>query len=116
VLFVAHLTFRNDLTREQRNEAAQRRSRWKPPPGVSLLEEYWPIGSRYVISILEADSPSALLGIAATWSDVFEVEVYPAVTVSEGLRALQSGGFIRRRGRPRKQPQTAPAPDGAQPG
>lgn len=106
MLFVSLLTFRPGLTREQRSEAAQRRARWKPPTGLKSVAEYWLQGSPYVVGVFETESTAAILGAFATWHDVFDVQVFPAVLAEDGLRVLQQAGIIRRRGRPPK-----PRPD-----
>lgn len=102
MLFVALLSFKRDLTKEQRGEAAQRRSRWKPPAGISHVAEYWLQGSAYVVSVFETQNAPAILAAFTPWNDVFDIQVFPAVSAEDGLRVLQQAGIIRRRGRPPK--------------
>lgn len=100
--FVALLSFKPNLTREQRSEAAQRRSRWKPPAGINPVAEYWLQGSAYVVTVFETQSAPSILAAFTPWNDVFDIQVFPAVNAEDGLRLLQQAGIIRRRGRPPK--------------
>lgn len=102
MLFVALLSFKPGLTREQSNSAAQRRSRWKPPAGITPVAEYWLQGSAYVVSVFETQSATSILATFTPWNDVFDIQVFPAVSADDGLRVLQEAGIIRRRGRPPK--------------
>ena len=81
------LKWQPGLTREQRDGALMRRAQWRYPQGVTLHGEYWPASENVnVLSIFETGDQAALLGIALTWSDVFQIEVSPAVTAEDGLR------------------------------
>lgn len=39
-----------------------------------------------VVSIFETDDQAALLEIGFTWSDMFQIEVSPALTAEDGLK------------------------------
>ena len=54
MLFVNLMTLKPHLTRQQIDQASQRRARWRVPNGLSLVAEYWIQGSPQVISIVEA--------------------------------------------------------------
>ncbi len=99
MLFVTLMTYKAHLSRQQLDEASQRRARWTCPPGLELIAEYWIQGSPQVITIIEAEEIGSVLSANYTWLDVFEINTYPALTVSEGLQALQVSGVIKRRGR-----------------
>lgn len=87
MLFVMTLKWQPGLTREQRDGALQRRAQWNYPEGVNLIGEFWPSSETLaVVSVFETSDPSALLEIGFTWGDVFQIEVAPAVTATDGLR------------------------------
>jgi hypothetical protein len=87
MLFVMTVKWQPGLTREQRDGALQRRSKWNYPEGVNLIGEFWPSSENLaVVSIFETNDPAALLEIEFTWGDVFQIEVTPAVTATDGLR------------------------------
>ena len=87
MLFVMTLKWQPGLTREQRDGALQRRSQWNYPDGVNLIGEFWPSSENLaVVSAFETDDPAALMEITFTWGDVFQIEVAPAVTATDGLR------------------------------
>ncbi len=108
MLFVNLMTLKPGLTREQINDAAQRRARWKYPPEVKLIAEYWVPGSPNIIAIVEAEGAGEILELTYAWNDAFDIETHPAVSVDDGLRALQRAGIVRRRGRrPKARPPMA---------
>ena len=99
MLFVNLMTLKPGLTREQINDVAQRRARWKYPPEIKLIAEYWVPGSPNIIAIVEAEGAGEILGLTYAWNDAFDIATHPAVSVDDGLRALQRAGIVRRRGR-----------------
>ena len=99
MLFINLLTYKPGLTRQQIDDAAQRRARWKYPSNLNLLGEYWLQGSPNVISIVEAESVGPVLQANHTWLDIFDIQTHPAVGAEDGLRVLQQAGVVRRRGR-----------------
>ncbi len=99
MLFVSLMSYKTHLTRQQIDEASQRRARWAYPLGLQLIAEYWVQGSPQVISIIEADEIGPVLAANYTWADVFDINTHPALTVNDGLQALQQAGVIKRRGR-----------------
>jgi Protein of unknown function (DUF3303) len=85
--YVALLRFRNSVPAAERDGALMRRAAWKYPEGVRLIAEYWPFTSALtVVTIFSADSPGQLLELELEWSDVFDIDIYPAVSADEGLR------------------------------
>ncbi|MBI4232893.1 MAG: hypothetical protein HY686_00440 [Chloroflexi bacterium] len=99
MLFVLLMTWKPHLSRQQLDEAAQRRARWQDPAGTRTIGEYWVQGTPAIIAIVDAAHPATLLPFQFQWSDVFDIETHPALTAQEGLRVLQQLGYIRRRGR-----------------
>lgn len=99
MLFVNLMTLKAGLSREQINEAAQRRARWKYPPELKLVAEYWVQGSPNIIAIIEADHAGEILQAIYAWNDAFDIQTHPVLSVEDGLRALQQVGIVRRRGR-----------------
>jgi hypothetical protein len=99
MLFVTLMTYKSHLTRQQIDEASQRRARWTYPPGLELVAEYWVQGSPQVIIFVEAEEIGPVLAANYTWADVFDINTHPALTVNDGLQALQMTGVIKRRGR-----------------
>ena len=71
----------------RRDAALGRRAGWKYPEGIKVIAEYWPLSSAVqVISILAADSIEKIMEIFFEWDDVFDINIYPAVSAEEGLR------------------------------
>ena len=99
MIFANLMTLKAHLTRQQIDQASQRRARWRTPQGLNLVAEYWVQGSPQVISIVEAESVGPVLAANYPWTDVFDIETHPAMSVDDGLRALQVAGIIKRRGR-----------------
>jgi hypothetical protein len=64
-----------------------RRAAWQYPKGIRMIAEYWPVASAVqVVSIFSADTFEPVLEFELEWSDVFDIDVHPAVTADEGLR------------------------------
>ena len=99
MLFVNLLTYKPNLTRQQIDDAAQRRARWKYPSSLTVIGEYWLQGSPNIINIIEAESIGAVLQANYSWLDIFQIQTHPAVNLEDGLRLLQQAGVVRRRGR-----------------
>ena len=99
MLFVTMMTYKTHLTRQQIDEASQHRARWTYPVGLELIAEYWVQGSPQVITIVDAEDIGPVLAANYTWADVYDINTHPALTVNDGLRALQQTGVIKRRGR-----------------
>ncbi len=54
------------------------------------MAEYWlETDSPRVVSIAEADSMEPFGTIRMHWGDLFDIEVYPAVTVEQGMEMLR---------------------------
>jgi len=66
-------------------ERIARRAQWKYPEGVKVIGEYWLQGKPAVISICEVDNIAPIIAMTAEWGDVFDINVFPAVTAEEGL-------------------------------
>src|SRR5215211_269224 len=85
--FVALLKIRSSASAAEANAALGRRAAWKYPEGIQVIAEYWPLSSAVqVVSILSADSIEKIMEVVFEWSDVFDIDVYPAATAEEGLR------------------------------
>jgi hypothetical protein len=85
--YVAFLRYRSSVAGAERDSALVRRTTWKYPDGIQLIAEYWPLsGDVQVISIFSTDSIAALLELEFEWSDVFDIDISPAVSAEEGLR------------------------------
>jgi Protein of unknown function (DUF3303) len=86
--FVAHMKFRPSLSAAEVDGAMIRRASYEYPEGVKLIAEYWPISSAsQVVAIWSADSIDRILEMALEWDDVFEIDVHPAISAEDGLRA-----------------------------
>ena len=85
--FVALLKFRSTLSAAEADAALGRRAAWKYPEGIKVIAEYWPLSSAVqVVSILAAESIDKIMEVVFEWQDVFDIDVYPAVSADEGLR------------------------------
>jgi hypothetical protein len=85
--YVALLRFRTSIPAAERDGALMRRAAWKYPEGVRVIAEYWPTASAVqVVTIFSADSFDSLLELELEWSDVFDIDIHPAVSADEGLR------------------------------
>jgi hypothetical protein len=85
--YVALLTFRSAVAAADRDAALIRRAGWTYPAGVRVIAEYWPAAAGpHVVSIFSADSFDVIMEIVFQWNDVFDVEVFPAISADEGLK------------------------------
>ncbi len=83
MLFVVLLTTRVGNTFQ---EGVARRLQWDYPEGMRVLSEYWlETENPRVIAIVEAQSMEAFGQIRMDWGDMFEIEVFPAVTGEQGM-------------------------------
>ena len=63
---------------------------WQYPEGLNVIAEYWlETDSPRVIAIMEADSMALIGQIRMDWGDMFEIEVFPAMTGEEGMEMLR---------------------------
>ena len=101
--YVALLKFRSTVPAAERDGALMRRVSWQYPKGVHVIAEYWPLASAVqVVSIFSAESFEQVLELELEWSDVFDIDIHPAVSADEGLRmGPEVVGRL-----PRLQPQT----------
>ena len=83
MMFVALLKPRGTATFQ---EGVARRMQWDYPEGVRVLGEYW-LETEYprVVSVMEADGMDAFGQIRMHWNDMFEIEVFPAMTEEQGM-------------------------------
>lgn len=87
MLFVSLLKTRPGATFQ---EGGERRLQWQYPEGLKVLAEYWlETEDPRVIAIMEAESMAPFGAIRMHWGDMFEIEVYPAVTADEGMEMLR---------------------------
>lgn len=85
--YVALLKFRSTVSAAERDGALMRRAAWQYPKGIRMIAEYWPVASAaQVVSIFSADTFEQVLEFELEWSDVFDIDVHPAVAADEGLR------------------------------
>lgn len=91
MLFVALFSFREGQPVEKGLEAYVRRTRWQYPAGIRAIGDYWRIGatrSPEMVVIFEADDARAIMSVTDSWSDVFEVDVTPAIAAEEGIKLM----------------------------
>jgi hypothetical protein len=87
VLFVILLKTKPGSTFQ---EGGARRLQWSYPEGLNVVAEYWlETDSPRVVSIAEADSMEPFGAIRMHWGDLFDIEVYPAVTGEQGMEMLR---------------------------
>jgi hypothetical protein len=85
--YVALLRYRSSVAASERDAALVRRTAWEYPDGIEVIAEYWPMsGDVQVVSIFRSDSIAALMELEFEWSDVFDIDISPAVSADEGLR------------------------------
>jgi|KBSSwiStaDraftv2_1062776.scaffolds.fasta_scaffold1139812_1 hypothetical protein len=85
--YVALLSFRPSVSGADRDDALMRRAAWQYPEGIDVKAEYWPLAKAVqVVSIFSADSYSSVMELVFEWSDVFDIDVHPAVSAEEGLQ------------------------------
>ena len=88
MLFVALLTLVRPGATFQ--EGGARRLQWQYPEGLNVIAEYWlETDSPRVIVIMEADNMAPLGQMRMDWGDLFEIEVFPAMTGEEGMEMLR---------------------------
>ena len=87
MLFVALLTTKPGSTFQ---EGGARRLQWSYPEGMNVLAEYWlETDSPRVVSVFETESMEPMGQIRLQWGDLFEIEVFPAVTGEQGMQMLR---------------------------
>ena len=87
MLFVALLTTKPGSTFQ---EGGARRLQWSYPEGMNVLAEYWlETDCPRVVSVFEAESMEPMGQIRMQWGDLFEIEVFPAVTGEQGMQMLR---------------------------
>jgi hypothetical protein len=85
--YVARLTFRPAASAQEVDAALARRASWNFPAGVQVIAEYWPLSADLsVVAIFSADDIGSIWELQAEWSDVFDIDIAPAVSAEEGLR------------------------------
>jgi hypothetical protein len=85
--YVALLKFRSSLSSVERDAALVRLVERQPPEEVRVIAEYWPAASAVqVVSIFSTDTPGKVVQLLLEWGDVFEIDVYPAVSGEEWHR------------------------------
>ena len=85
MLFVALLKVR-DQAAGAFQEGVARRMQWDYPEGANVLAEYWlETEAPRVIAVMEAESMDVFGQIRMDWGDMFEIEVFPAVTGEQGM-------------------------------
>jgi len=85
--YVAFLSFKSSLSAAERDGALVRRVGWQYPKGVRHIAEYWPAsGSIQVVTIFSADDYPSVMEVVFEWNDVFDIDVFPAISAEEGLK------------------------------
>ena len=63
---------------------------WEYPEGVNVLSEYWlETDSPRVVAIMEAESTAPVRGDKDALGDLFDIEVFPAMTGEQGMEVLR---------------------------
>ena len=71
-------------------EGGARRLQWEYPEGLNVLAEYWlETDSPRVVSIAEAEDMAPFGAIRMQWEDLFNIDVFPAVTAEQGMEMLR---------------------------
>ncbi len=71
-------------------EGAARRLQWSPPEGMNVVAEYWlETGSPRVVATVEAENMAPFGQLRMEWGDLFEIDVFPAVTAEQGMEMLR---------------------------
>jgi hypothetical protein len=85
--YVARLTFRSSVGGAERDAALMRRAGWEYPAGLQVIAEYWPMADDVqVVAIFSSDDVAAIWELEAEWSDVFDIDISPAISATDGLR------------------------------
>ena len=85
--YVARLTFRASVSGAERDAVLMRRAGWEYPAGIRVIAEYWPMADDVqVVAIFSSDDIAAIWELEAEWSDVFDIDMSPAVSAEDGLR------------------------------
>lgn len=67
-------------------ERVARRLQWQYPEGMRYVAEYWlQTPEPNVIAIFEADRIEPIIQAGNAWSDVFNINVFPATTAEKGM-------------------------------
>jgi hypothetical protein len=87
MLFVILLSARPRTTLQ---EGGARRLQWQYPEGLNVVGEYWPETEHpRVIAVVEAESTAPFAAVRMDWGDLFEIEVFPAVSAEQGMEMLR---------------------------
>ena len=85
--YVGLLKFRDSASAAERDAGLMRRAAWKYPEGIRVIAEYWPTGADVqVVTIFSADDYASIMEIVFEWNDIFDIQVYPAISADEGLK------------------------------
>jgi len=85
--YVMLFSWKQGLTRDQRDGALMHRAGWNFPSGVKVIAEYWPAAEDpAVVVIFQTDDYAPLMEIALTWGDTFDITTLPAISAEDGLK------------------------------
>ena len=71
-------------------ERVGKRMEWQYPEGARVIGEYWLYtNDPRVILICEADSIEPIAAMFAAWEDLFNINIYPAVTAEQGMESAK---------------------------
>ncbi len=63
-----------------------RRMQWDYPEGANVLAEFWlETEAPRVVAVMEAENMDVFGQIRMDWGDMFEIEVFPALTGEQGM-------------------------------
>lgn len=87
MLFVALLSTRPGTTFQ---EGGARRLQWDYPEDMNVVSEFWlETDSPRVVAVVEAESMTPFGQIRMQWGDLFDIEVFPAVTAEQGIEMIR---------------------------
>ena len=85
--YVGLLKFRDSLSAAERDGALMRRTQWQYPSNIRVICEYWPSAADVqVVTIFSADDYASIMEVVFEWNDVFDIEIYPAISADDGLK------------------------------
>lgn len=78
MLYIIHWT----ISSENRNAAITRfvKTQGAPPDGLKVIGRWHAIGSHQGFGVVETDNLNVVLGWVLEWSDLMDMQVYPALT------------------------------------
>lgn len=73
-----------------------RRLEWQYPTSIRVVGEYWlQSHDPALVLITETEDAGAMMRSIAEWDDVFDLQVFPAVSAEQGLQAAKEMAAAR---------------------